>query len=150
MAVRVAGAPSINPIRSRTLVGTLVLDWPHSGQASARERELAALLTNTAAIIISQHREAEERRHAEEALRASLGEREALLRELHHRVKNNLQVIMSMLEMQARHVSDPPALPTLMEARNRIGAIGTIHELLYQSGSLSRVDLLSYAKRLVP
>lgn len=140
------------PIHSAagTLVGTLALYWPRPREASARELELASFLTNTAAIIISRHHESEVRRKAEEALRALLAEREALLRELHHRVKNNLQVITSLLEMQARHVSDPRALPVLLEARNRVSAIGAIHELLYQSGSLSRVDLVSYAKRLLP
>lgn len=59
-------------------------------------------------------------------------------------------MITSLLEMQARQVNDPPALSLLTEARNRVSAIGTIHELMYQSGSLSRVDLLGYARRLLP
>jgi PAS domain S-box-containing protein len=90
-----------------------------------------------------------DRRRAEAALRSSLADREALLKELHHRVKNNLQVITSLLEMQARQAGDAKALYSLSEARNRIAAIATIHELLYQSASLSEVDFAAYARRLV-
>jgi two-component sensor histidine kinase len=96
------------------------------------------------------------RREAEQALRASetalrraLAEREALLKELHHRVKNNLQVIMSLLEMQADRAGHPQALSSLAEARNRVGAIASMHELLYQSESFSEIDLAPYARRLV-
>jgi signal transduction histidine kinase/CheY-like chemotaxis protein len=136
------------PIHSAagTLVGTLALYWPQPRHVTAQELELTSLLTNTAAIIISRHRESEVRQRAEDAL----AEREALLKELHHRVKNNLQVITSLLEMQVRQVNDASAISSLTEARNRVTAIASIHELLYQSGSLSRVDLVSYARRLVP
>jgi signal transduction histidine kinase len=96
------------------------------------------------------------RREAERALRASeaalrraLAEREALLKELHHRVKNNLQVIMSLLEMQADKAGHPQALSSLAEARNRVDAIASMHELLYQSDSFSAIELSPYARRLV-
>lgn len=89
------------------------------------------------------------REQAAEALRQSLAERDALLKELHHRVKNNLQVITSLLEMQARQTADRQALSALSEARNRMTAIAAIHELLYQSGSFSEVDLAAYARRLL-
>jgi two-component sensor histidine kinase len=114
---------------------------------------LASLLTNTAAIIISRHHESEVRQQAEqaeEALRVSLAERDALVKELHHRVKNNLQVITSLLEMQARRMNDSWAALSLTEARNRVTAIASIHELLYQSGSFSRIDLVDYARQLLP
>lgn len=90
-----------------------------------------------------------ERYRIDKALRASLSERDALLKELHHRVKNNLQVITSLLEMQARQVAEPEALSALVGSRNRVRAIAAIHEMLYQSGSLSRVDLGDYSRRLV-
>lgn len=91
-----------------------------------------------------------ERYRIDAALRASLSERDALLKELHHRVKNNLQVIMSLTEMQTRQVTAPEALSALVESRNRVTAIAAIHEMLYQSGSFSRVDLGDYVRRLVP
>jgi signal transduction histidine kinase len=88
-------------------------------------------------------------RASEAALRRALAEREALLKELHHRVKNNLQVIMSLLEMQAANAGHPQALSSLAEARNRVDAIASMHELLYQSDSFSEIDLSDYARRLV-
>jgi PAS domain S-box-containing protein len=77
-------------------------------------------------------------------------ERDALLKEVHHRVKNNLHVIMSMLEMQARRVDDVTAMRQLQEVCNRVTSIAQIHELLYQSSSLSAVDLTAYARQLLP
>ncbi len=90
-----------------------------------------------------------ERLRAEESLRAMLADRDALLRELHHRVKNNLQVITSLLEMHSRQTSDAAALASFSGACNRVAAIASIHELLYQSESFSEVDLAAYARRLV-
>jgi two-component sensor histidine kinase len=147
---------------SGKVVGTLAMYFRAPREPSPRDFELAAVMTRAAAIIISRSQEAEERARAEAALRdsvetlrqsdaalrAALAERESLLKELHHRVKNNLHVIMSLLEMQARQ--DPRTLSSLSQARDRITAIAAIHELLYQSGSFSVVDLGSYARRLVP
>jgi signal transduction histidine kinase len=129
---------------------------------SARE-----LLARVAARIRRARRErAEEaRRTAEEEYRAHLeeevasrtrelqvhiAERDALLREVHHRVKNNLHVIISMLEMQARRADDFEAFSQLKEACNRIMSVAQIHELLYQSGTFAGVDLTAYAAKLVP
>jgi PAS domain S-box-containing protein len=82
-------------------------------------------------------------------LEVRVAERDALLQEVHHRVKNNLHVVNSMLEMQARRTEDYSAFQQLQEACNRVMSIAEIHELLYQSGSLSAVDLTAYAGRLV-
>jgi two-component sensor histidine kinase len=138
------------------VVGTFAMYFESAREATPREFALAAVLTRTAAIIISRHQEAVERARAVDALRASeaalrraLAEREALLKELHHRVKNNLQVITSLLEMQAEKAGHPQALSSLAEARNRVGAIASMHELLYQSESFSEIELSRYARRLV-
>jgi two-component sensor histidine kinase len=82
-------------------------------------------------------------------LEVRVAERDALLQEVHHRVKNNLHVVSSMLEMQARRTGDYSAFQQLQEACNRVMSIAQMHELLYQSGSLSAVDLTAYAGRLV-
>ena len=82
-------------------------------------------------------------------LEIQVAERDALLQEVHHRVKNNLHVVNSMLEMQARRTEDYSSFQKLQEACNRVMSIAHIHELLYQSGSFSAVDLTSYAGRLV-
>ena len=83
-------------------------------------------------------------------MRQALAERDALLKEVHHRVKNNLQVITSLLEMQAHLTSDPNTLLLFEDACNRVSSIAVIHEMLYQSDSFSTVNLLEYAQRLVP
>ena len=102
-------------------------------------------------VLARQAAELIERSRAAEALRNALAEKEALLKEVHHRVKNNLQVITSLLEMQARQVrNDPEALTLFGEARNRVLSIATIHELLYRSGSFAAVDLADYARQIVP
>lgn len=87
---------------------------------------------------------------AESALHKSLAEQKALMKEVHHRVKNNLQVIVSLLNMQARQIGKSAALANFEEARNRVFSIAAIHESLYRSESLSAVNLADYASRLVP
>ncbi len=81
-------------------------------------------------------------------LEASLREKELLLREIHHRVKNNLQVIASLLSLQEEAVTDPAAAGALAESRNRIATIGLVHERLYDSDDLSRIDLPDYVRKL--
>ncbi len=85
-----------------------------------------------------------ERKRMEEALRRSLGEKELLLRDLHHRVKNNLQVISSLLDLQAREVVDPQALAKFRNCQDRIRSLVLIHEQLYRAGDVGSVDMRTY------
>jgi two-component sensor histidine kinase len=96
-----------------------------------------------------------ERKQAIEQLRertadltTSLRERDVLLQEVHHRVKNNLQVISSLINMQIRKGSDGVAREVLTECKRRVEAIGLIHEKLYQSHDYSRVPFSDYARSL--
>jgi PAS domain S-box-containing protein len=85
-----------------------------------------------------------ERELAEEHLRKSLREKEILLRELHHRTKNNMQVISSLLDLHAINIEDKSILNVIKEVQNRIKSIALVHEKLYQAKDLSDVNLKEY------
>ncbi|WP_448205969.1 MHYT domain-containing protein [Azospirillum sp. sgz302134] len=84
------------------------------------------------------------RRQAEERLRASLMEKEMLLREIHHRVKNNMQAITAILQLEAAQVSDPAAREGFAAVGRRLQAMARLHEQLYSAQDLRRIDLRSY------
>jgi PAS domain S-box-containing protein len=131
-------APSTFENRYVTKSGEIVyLSW-HS-----RVDELTKL-------IYANVRDVTKQRKKEERLLSSLGEKELLLREIHHRVKNNLQVISSLLSLQSGMKKSNVKLEQLYEdSQNRIKSMSAIHEMFYRSESLDKIEFPVYAKKLV-
>ena len=82
-------------------------------------------------------------------LNASLDEKVLLLREIHHRVKNNLQIISSLLNLQSRYVTDKKVLETLRDSQNRVRAMALVHERIYQSPEIGTINLAEYLSYLI-
>jgi two-component sensor histidine kinase len=89
------------------------------------------------------------RNTALEQIKASLNEKEVLLKEIHHRVKNNMQVITSLLSLQSKTIQDGQALGVFQDSQNRVKSMALIHETLYQSKDLSRINFAEYLQKLV-
>jgi PAS domain S-box-containing protein len=88
-------------------------------------------------------------KQAEDALRASLQEKDVLLKEIHHRVKNNMQVLLSLVSLQADGARGAAAQGLFADMRDRIRSMALVHERLYQSENLAQVDFPDYARRLL-
>lgn len=93
-------------------------------------------------------RDVTEQRRADEIIRASLREKDALLKEVHHRVKNNLQIIASMLRLEARRTNAPESRSVISSLSFRVRAMALLHETLYKEGSFAAVDLSSYLAKV--
>jgi PAS domain S-box-containing protein len=94
-------------------------------------------------------RDVSDRKRVEEDLRVSLEEKNVLLKEIHHRVKNNLQVISSLLYLQEKNMGDPKFAAVMEECRSQINSMALIHDDLYQSRDVRKIDFGKYLKNLV-
>ncbi len=111
-------------------------------QDEARTRSVLAIFSARVASEI-------ERRTALSRMEASLAEKEILLKEVHHRVKNNLQVVSSLMSLQASSAGNPELAALLTESRNRVQAMALVHEEIYKSTDLARIDLSRYLRQLL-
>ena len=118
--------------------GRLTVRPVQAEQMPPEIRELAETLEDMADAIVGR----------DASLRDSLAQKDALMREIHHRVKNNLQVISSLLNMQQRSLSDPAAQAAMSDTRQRITALALIYRALYQGPDLKRVDLRPFLEEL--
>ncbi|MGE3499296.1 MAG: histidine kinase dimerization/phosphoacceptor domain -containing protein [Candidatus Binatia bacterium] len=133
--------------RALTRAGEVV--WVRGEARVVRDDAGHPLFIQGVAYDITESKRAEEAlRATAEQIKASLAEKEVLLREIHHRVKNNLQVISSLLKLQSSHVEDRAALELFNDSRHRIQSMALVHEKLYQSRNLSRVDFGDYVQNL--
>jgi two-component sensor histidine kinase len=114
-------------------------------------RAFDRMTENLQAVTVSKNeleREVEERKRAEASLQTSLREREVLLKEIHHRVKNNMQVISSLVSFQSDAIDDPAVRSVFDDLRGQVRTMALVHEKLYQSESLARIDFAEYARGL--
>jgi two-component sensor histidine kinase/ligand-binding sensor domain-containing protein len=118
---------------------------------------LAALIRYRTRVVIDRARKLErtvedrtgELRTANVRLAASVKEKDVLIKEIHHRVKNNMQVVSSLLNLQAASVSDVAVLDIIKKSRDRVLSMALIHEKLYQSRDLARIDFEQYLRKLI-
>jgi len=110
-----------------------------------RVRERTSELQKSNTLLI---KEILERRCVENELKQSLAEKDVLLKEIHHRVKNNLQIISSLLNLQSRKIKDRNARSSFLESNNRIQSIATLHEQLYRAKDLSRIDFGAHIRNM--
>lgn len=98
--------------------------------------------------IVHNIRDITERKQLDELLHAALRQKELLLREIHHRVKNNLQVVSSLLSLQASRIEDPRLRAVFLDSQARVRSIGLLHERLCESHDLGEIDMDSYVRQL--
>ncbi|MCT4623662.1 MAG: tetratricopeptide repeat protein [Schleiferiaceae bacterium] len=117
---------------------------------------LVALLVILLVVVIAFYNRAQTKKKNNELLLAkneiiekALQEKEVLFKEVHHRVKNNLQFISSLLNLQSRHVNDKASLAILNDAKNRVTSMALVHQKLYQEDNITGVDMKSYTTNLI-
>ncbi|SCG86889.1 histidine kinase dimerization/phosphoacceptor domain -containing protein [Methanobacterium congolense] len=129
-----------------------VFEWKlrrKDGELFYGEIKLNNLNLKGSTYLMAMIRDITERKIAEDKIKASLHEKEVLLREIHHRVKNNLQIISSLLNLQSRGIDNEEVQEVFKESQARVKSMAMVHEKLYQSQNLSRIQFKDYILSLV-
>lgn len=134
--------------RSRSWESVDLSGLQKSGQEVPIEISLGEFLKNGKHFFTAIIRDVTDRKRAEEQIKASLREKEVLLQEIQHRVKNNLQLMSSLLHLQSGYIKDKQVLKMFQEYQTRVKSMALIHEQLYQSKDLARIDFDEYIQAL--
>ena len=146
------------PMMSRDkITGVITLqDYRKENKFNESQVELLSTIASQAAVALENahlytelHKELLEKRETEKMITASLHEKEVLLQEIHHRVKNNLQIMSSLLRLQATYVTSKESVQLFRESENRIKSMTIIHNKLYNSKNYERIDFGDYVKTLI-
>jgi PAS domain S-box-containing protein len=119
-----------------------------TGRPFVIELALSASHLNDEPFVLAVIRDVTARRRAEETLKASLKEKEVLLQEIHHRVKNNLQIVSSLLNLQINKLEDETVRDAFLDVKQRVTSMAMVHEQLYRSKDLSGINFGQYIRQL--
>jgi PAS domain S-box-containing protein len=132
--------------------GTNSFEWIHrkqNGEDFPADVLLTAFDFKGKRVLQATVRDITDRKRVEEKINSSLKEKEVLIREIYHRVKNNMQIVSSLLDHQTQYIKDKNVINIFTESQNRIASMALVHEKLYQSKDLAKIDFYDYINDLV-
>jgi len=135
-------------LRERRSLAVEKLSLPQNGETRLLDMLFYPLIANGAEGLVIRLDDVTEREKAREAMERALEEKEILLKEIHHRVKNNLQIILSFIGIQAEDAADPGERERFRQLETRIRSMALVHQQLYNYGDIATIDMQEYARTL--